>query len=262
MSETEEEVERRRQEGDRLWRRAYAFAQDLTNTVRGSVDRGAAAFRVTLAPLRRDEDAQFYVQQEPDVGIVLRVEGAPLLRLQGRYRCAWDHQRDFLAVQDSKLAIRAEGVTEPLFRFDYQRAPAGERIPAAHLQVHAERHDLTAIMAACGAGTRRARKRLRDVDEGVTQRLADLHFPLGGSRFRPCLEDVLEMLIVELGVDAEGGWQEVLKRGRVSWRRRQTAAAARDSLETAADTLRRYGYSVGDHPDGPQPDRLERLEAL
>ena len=32
--------------------------------------------------------------------------------------------------------------------------------------------------------------------------LLTLHFPLGGSRFRPCLEDLLEMLVSELGVDS------------------------------------------------------------
>ena len=30
---------------------------------------------------------------------------------------------------------------------------------------------------------------------------SDLHIPLGGPRYRPCLEDLLEFLIVEFGLD-------------------------------------------------------------
>jgi hypothetical protein len=258
---TEGEDEWQRQEDDRLWRAAYGFAQDLTRTVQGTVDPGAEAFRATLAGRRPTGDAEFYVAQKPELGIVLRVQGEPLLRLRARYRCAWDHAHHFLAVQDSKLSVAAEDVTEPLFRFDYQRAPAGDGIPSAHLQVHADRAEITDVMAEGGPGTRRARKRQRDVESGVPPRLADLHFPLGGSRFRPCLEDVLEMLVRELGVDYVDGWADVLKRGRASWRRGQTAAAVRDTLETAKETLRLYGYPVGEHPDGPRPDRTDRLEA-
>lgn len=262
MPGTEGDRERQRQEDDRLWRAAFDFAQILTRTVQDTVDPDCEAFRATLAGVRPAGDAVFYVAQKPELGIVLRVNGEPLLRLRARYRCAWDHVHHFLAVQDSKLSVAAEGVTEPLFRFDYQRTPSGDGIPAAHLQVHAERAELTDVMTECGTGTRRARKRQRDVEQGVPQRLADLHFPLGGSRFRPCIEDVLEMLVRELGVDFIDGWAEVLKRGRASWRRNQTAAAVRDSLETAAKTLRLYGYPVGEHPDGAQPDRIARLEAL
>jgi hypothetical protein len=42
--------------------------------------------------------------------------------------------------------------------------------------------------------------------------MSDLHFPVGGSRFRPSLEDVLDMLVRELGVDHEPGWRDALAR--------------------------------------------------
>jgi hypothetical protein len=40
--------------------------------------------------------------------------------------------------------------------------------------------------------------------------MRELHFPVGGPRFRPCLEDVLEMLVVELGVDCSADAREAL----------------------------------------------------
>jgi hypothetical protein len=37
--------------------------------------------------------------------------------------------------------------------------------------------------------------------------LGRLHFPVGGKRFWPCLEDLVEMLIVEGLVSGRDGWQ-------------------------------------------------------
>lgn len=49
------------------------------------------------------------------------------------------------------------------------------------------------------------------------------------------------MLILELGVDAEDGWQHALEEGRQQWRLYQVGASVRDSPETAARVLRELG---------------------
>jgi hypothetical protein len=41
-----------------------------------------------------------------------------------------------------------------------------------------------------------------------------LHFPVGGRRFRPILEDVIEFLIVERLARARDGWADVLSQER------------------------------------------------
>jgi hypothetical protein len=85
--------------------------------------------------------------------------------------------------------------------------------------------------------------------------MRELHFPVGGPRFRPCLEDVLELLVVEFGVDCSDEGREALRRGRVTWRTLQLATAVRDSPDIAVGTLRELGYTVtwtgeGDPPAG------------
>ena len=92
--------------------------------------------------------------------------------------------------------------------------------------------------------------------------MQDLHFPVGGHRFRPALEDVLEMLIDEFGVDKSGDTLERLQAARVRWRRTQTRAAARDAPGAAAESLRAMGYVV-EPPSGSSdhPERLDRLMA-
>lgn len=117
-------------------------------------------------------------------------------------------------------------------------------------------------MSAAGTRSRRSRRRLNASDEGATvPRLGDLHFPLGGARFRPCLEDVLQMLADELGVDVESGAYEALAEGRERWRLDQLAAAVRHSPETAAAVLQELGYTVERPAGGALPNRTERLRA-
>jgi hypothetical protein len=68
-----------------------------------------------------------------------------------------------------------------------------------------------------------------------------LHFPVGGRRYRPSLEDVIEFLIVERLVDARDGWQTVLAREREAFRRLQLRAAIRRDPETTMSALKNLG---------------------
>lgn len=89
--------------------------------------------------------------------------------------------------------------------------------------------------------------------------LAKVHLPVGGARMRPCLEDFLQLLIGELGFDAEPSAQSVIDAGRVRWRRRQLAAMVRDDAEEAARVLQELGYGVTEPTAGPRSSRLDRL---
>ena len=163
----------------------------------------------------------------------------------------------YLAVAKSEFGVYvgAKAAGEPLYRYEYDRGITGG-LPAAHLQVHAHRDGLTYVMARAGNQTKRGRARAAGNE---VPRMSELHFPLGGHRFRPALEDVLEMLVTELGVDHEEGRQRSLREGRRTWRLTQTQAVVRDSPRTAAASLRELGYTVTP-PDGGDPvgnpDRL------
>lgn len=74
--------------------------------------------------------------------------------------------------------------------------------------------------------------------------LSKLHFPTGGERFRPSLEDLLQFLIQECGFDARSDWKEALGTHRERWRRLQLRTAVRDLQQDAADVLRENGWSV------------------
>lgn len=192
---------------------------------------------------------------------MLSVRGASMLRLSVSFQCEFDHRAHFLAVDESEIVVRAVGASEPLFRYDYLRSPASSQA-GAHVQVHAHRDAISHLLATCGDNTRRARDRQRAAVKGDRlPQLSDLHLPLGGSRFRPCLEDVLQTLIDEFGVDAPDGALAALAEGRAEWRRKQLGAAVRDSPEVAARVLRALGYAVAAPIEVP-PERLSRLTAM
>ncbi len=100
---------------------------------------------------------------------------------------------------------------EPLIRFHYLR---GRSIVPAHIHVHAERGVITAVRAFGGTP--------------LPAKLHDLHLPVGGRRFRPSMEDVIEFLVEEWHVDPQARWRERLEEGRRRWEAIQLAAALRD----------------------------------
>ena len=88
--------------------------------------------------------------------------------------------------------------------------------------------------------------------------MSSLHIPVGGSRFRPCLEDFIQFLICECKFDSEPGWRKNVEVGRERWRRLQAAAVVRDVPEDAAKVLRRLEYTV----EAPDPLPEEARKAL
>lgn len=67
-----------------------------------------------------------------------------------------------------------------------------ERYTEAHVQVHARHTALERLLGGLGR---------KEVDA-----LTKIHLPVGGRRFRPALEDLLECLIDEGGVEPHDGW--------------------------------------------------------
>lgn len=242
-----------------LGEQAEKFANRLTTTVRAVVGEDCPAF-FSKALKGRGSDA-FYVRQEPASGILLSDRNGPILRMDVQYKCIYDGHKQYMAISESRIRVFVEpNGLEPLFRYEYDRHIVGT-LPAAHIQFHGSHPELEQAMADCGDSTSRAkarklgRKRIR---------LGDLHFPLGGSRFRPTLEDVLEMLIEEFGVQPVGSVRaarKTLADAREDWRRTQVATVVRDAPSEAVATLEELGYTV----IPPKPlvqDKRDKLRAL
>lgn len=237
---------------------AHDFAARLTRVVSSVV---ADCHPFSARALERNGEERVSVHQEPDTGIPLRVNGEPLLTLKVQYFCMWDTPQHYLAVEKSHFKVYAghEAKGEPLFRYDYLRSPHPE-VPGAHLQIHAHRDGLTHVMSRAGSGSRRGRRRAT-ADAGDVPRVSELHFPLGGARYRPCLEDLMEMLVCELGVDCSPEGRKALADGREDWRRHQLRTAVRDSPSDATAVLERLGYTITPPGDIPA-DNTDRLREL
>jgi hypothetical protein len=109
-----------------------------------------------------------------------------------------------------------------VFHYDYTRAPANP-YPPAHFQIKATSATFNELCALLG----------RDPE------LDRLHFPVGSRRFRPCLEDVVEALIIEELVHGRTGWKQAVEEHRTWFHRIQLKAAVRDDPEAVREELRR-----------------------
>ncbi|RIV37223.1 hypothetical protein D2L64_16835 [Micromonospora radicis] len=74
--------------------------------------------------------------------------------------------------------------------------------------------------------------------------MAKFHFPLGGHRFRPCVEDALQAVVEEFCVETNDGWQDAIAEGREQWRQLQLLSAVRDAPAIAAKALEDLEYKV------------------
>jgi len=240
---------------ERLKQAAQDFAQHLSETVSGFLGRPC--------PFRADviETGHFSVGEEESGGIQLSAGGTVLLSLELSYQCHWDSSNTYLAVHKSKIAVYAGAFPKgnPLFRYEYERG-LGERLPSAHLHVHAHRDAFAHVMSTAGRKSKGSRAGMM-LTLGDVPQLQDFHFPQGGHRFRPCLEDILATLKEEFGLDTSSQWKDVLDAGRIKWRRQQVAAAVSDSPDEAVRVLEGMGYRVTREDEG-QAERRERVASL
>lgn len=243
-----------------LAREAEKFANQLTATVRGVFGDDCSAF--LSKAIEGSVGGGFFVRQDPSSGLVLTDEaGKPILRLTVDYKCTYDGHGHYMAISESQVRVFGEPEGRvPLFRYEYNRHMR-QALPAAHIQFHGTHPELQKAIEECGESTSRAKERKR---RRKSPELSRLHFPVGGPRFRPALEDVLEMLIEEFGVRTVGSMaaaREALADAREDWRRTQVATVVRDAPSEAAAALKKLGYTV--NPPAPEPeDNKEKLRAL
>lgn len=150
-----------------------------------------------------------------------------------------DRSGRYLKTSKTNFRIFSTIDRTPLLRLEYDSEASVA--PAAHWQFHAERGAFAHLLTIAS--------RTRNV-RGPGD-LSKLHLPVGGERFRPGLEDVLEFLIRDCGIDCVEGWEDVIKAGRRRWRIRQLRSAVRDQQDEVVGLLRELGWTVTRGDAGP-----------
>jgi hypothetical protein len=214
---------------------ASGFADDLSHLLNNSVttgiritsvlddvDTGWIGYKIKpddvvgqLIPVKLGrEAASCYLQ----VGMTLRLDPRPDVRN--------------LIVQGSSMGVYCYDDPESMvFHYDFHREPKND-YPGAHFQVAGSSDSLQELCER----------------HGLTRTLERFHFPVGGKRYRPTVEDVVEFLVVEGIARPHDGWTDVVQRHREDWERIQLRAVIRRDTETAVDELRQMGYGVSPPP--------------
>jgi hypothetical protein len=141
------------------------------------------------------------------------------------FQVRMDKEARYLTVHSSYCGIFSdEDLATCLCHFDFEREK--EQYTAARLQVHGSSPALEALNR-----------------EGDARRTLDkLHFPVGGKRFRPSLEDIIEFLVAERLMEAKQGYEAVLDAGRERFQIKQLRAAMRRHPEVVEEFLREQGH--------------------
>lgn len=201
------------------------FADDIGTLLRG-VFAGVPNIKVT------DSSPRFLVQPEGQQkhtgGVPLTIDGERLAWLRLSYRCQMDSHNEWMAVSESEEWVVAEVDRTPILRFDYRRDASWE--PCSHIQVHAHRGAMSHLLS------RANRPNPHDMSE--------VRMPTGGARLRPCLADIVQMLVTQMGFDAVDSWSDAVTSSRRGYRIIQTMALVRAQPELAAAELERLQYRV------------------
>lgn len=221
--------------GDRLPSEAEDFADRLTTILNGTVTSGAEV-TVLLHEAGLATVAAGHAEKVTDrLGLVplstARSAGErsqAALWLMAFFRVGLDAEGEHLAVQTSVFGLCINPVTGycPL-RVEFNRANTAR--PQAHVHIHGESAGLGYAYAAAGR---------------PPKDLMKLHLPVGGRRFRPTIEDFVELLVDEKLARPKDGWRGVIAAGRSDWEERQLRAAVRRNPAPAVEQLVAMGYRV------------------
>jgi hypothetical protein len=151
---------------------------------------------------------------------------APRLYLGLLFRMAADDSGRYPMIRSSVMYLSPDpDGTRTLLHYDYERDKADD-YPEAHLQVCATSVEWEEAMRNYGPRGRPLKK---------------LHLPVGGRRFRPTVEDLIEFLIIEKLAEKRPGWKKYVEQGRKRFEERQLRAAVRRNPDIALAILRDEG---------------------
>lgn len=187
----------------------------------------------------------FQVQVAAPNGLITLVKDqVPVAKLRISFQYTLDTPGHYLAVVRSDFELRELGDRTPIARLDFMRD--AHTVPASHWNVHAERGSASRLLALG--------------NPAHSGEFSKLHFPVGGSRMRPGLEDFLAFVLHEFKVDKCPGADQAIREGRERWRRKQIATLVRDAPDEACRVLGDLGYTVSEPAGGPKPPNTTKLQ--
>lgn len=218
--------------------RSAMFADEVQTTLRSVLPGTIDVVSVTTPKSNR-----YWVR--PDNAalsnrIPLYVDSEHLADLTVEMYLGMDRHDQYLKTVLSKMAVHSTLDRQPLIRLEFDAGM--HTAPIVHWHVHAERGALSHLLARSHA--------VRPGQVVAPHQMSSLHIPVGGERFRPCLEDLLQFLIEECGIDSLPSWRDAVNSGRERWRRRQIRTVARDAPAEVASVLRDLGWEVSEPTTG------------
>lgn len=216
-----------------LARQAREFAGEISTALNGTVTDGVRLSIFMNASGRAVIGYRANKNKPLGEPITLTTSRAPgRLSLDVLHTLDLDESGQFLTTNMSTYTLKEIDSNEPIVTYDYTRDPPNE-YPEAHFHLHGESDVIRNMLQRCERGF---------------DKPSDLHFPVGGRRFRPCLEDLIEFCVLERLVTPREGWQTALERSRKRYRARQLQAAVRRHQVQAAEVFKREGWRVSE-PD-------------
>lgn len=162
------------------------------------------------------------------------LETAPRMMLKIEFSMVMDDEEEHLTVQRSTYGLFVQPNPgrgpRPVYRIEYDRNARNK--PPAHVHFHAESLEFGWIYGSAGQ---------------PMPRMDEIHFPVGGSRFRPTVEEMLQFLDREgIYSDWKDGWQTAVETSLREWEERQVRATVRRHRDIAVEQLRSMNFVV--HP--------------
>lgn len=226
---------------DDLHKQARRFAKETSDLLNGTVTHGVRISTLTTSGGRAIMGSGIRKTNPEPTPIPIAPEGGkPVVFLFLIHAYGFDPEGRYLTMEASTMSLYTSPEMDRdqlVVGIDYVREPSNQ-FPGAHLHVSGHRDDLDDIYLG---------------DKRKTRQLRDLHLPVGGKRFRPTLEDLIEFMVTEEMVVPRPQWRAVVDAHRATWASKQLRAAVRRSPDetTSEYTVRRS--SRGDL--GWPPDR-------
>lgn len=211
------------------------FATTLNDLTSGVLNRDATFGVNVVDDLAIVAPVPFVEPVGSDIPLVRSCDDpdSPVMFLRARYQVRLDDEEEHLRVDTSTMGlfVRIEGKSKPrpIVRVEYDRTD--DRMQAsAHVHLHANSPELAWLYGLAG----------RPAPD-----LHSLHFPVGGRRFRPTLEEFMLFLDRENLFDGwADGWKPVLADSLDEWDRRQAKATVRRFPDEAIEVLQSRGYQI------------------
>ncbi|MFI6347694.1 hypothetical protein [Streptomyces sp. NPDC050560] len=207
---------------------AFGFAQEIQQTLNRTICQDvrirAVQRRVESVPVFTVGSGLNRQNLTKPLGFPVRIDQkAPRIWMNLSYQVRLDSAQRYLTVHKSYFGIFSDESLETcLCHFDFERDK--QKYTGAHVQVHGKSAALDAL--------NRVGDEKRPLDK--------LHFPVGGKRFRPCLEDVIEFLVDERLADGRAGWRQLVSEGRERFHRNQLRAAMRRNTAVVEEFMREH----------------------